>query len=172
MTKPLSTPLYIPIKINATTRALVIQKWLDGIPRDTIANECGLSGGAVSAIIARWKYLDGFELADQLRELAVALRKCGLSPVELADTVRLRNIMNRLGIDEESTTEFLSKTYNTCKAIGIQPHQIARYLADLVEFSLTNGRNLEKREIKTSGATESLTAGRREEEEEEEREEL
>ena len=62
-------------RIPQTTKSLVIQKWLSAIPRDRIADECGISGGAVSGIIDDWRSMVGSDLADQLREVAIALRK-------------------------------------------------------------------------------------------------
>lgn len=149
----------MPSRINASSRSLVIQKWLNGLSRDLIAKECGLSEGAVSAIIVQWKQLVGIEYAEQLRELAVALRKGGFSVLELAGAVRLKNIMNQIGVGEESFREFLTETYNTCKKIGLQPYQIATYLGDLVAFGSANRRILRKSEFESSGRTDNLEAG-------------
>ena len=167
----------MPVKINNTTKSLVIQKWLAGNSRDEIALECGLSGGAVSATVARWKQSMGVDYTDQLRELAVALKKGGFSSLELAGAVRLRNTLDQLGIDEESLMGFVTDVYNTCKEIGLQPHQIAACLGDLVTFFTIDGRIGMKKETRSSRrttATEHATegAGQQEEKEEEvEREE-
>jgi hypothetical protein len=114
-----------------------------------------LSGGAVSALIARWKQHVGIEYADQLRELAIALKKGGFSALQLAGAVRLKNIMDQIGVPEESLREFLTETYEACKGIGLQPYQIATYLGDLVAFSFMNSGGVRKIEI-SSSRTENL----------------
>lgn len=41
-------------RIPQSKKSMVIQKWLAGIATDRIAAECGVSGDAVSGIIAYW----------------------------------------------------------------------------------------------------------------------
>lgn len=106
-----------------------------GLSRDDIAQETGVSAGAVSSITAQWKQSVGAPLADQLRALAVVLRKMGYTASECGRGVRLANIMNKLGVDEESFESFITETYNRSKGIGLHPEQIATYLGDLVSFS-------------------------------------
>lgn len=62
-------------RIPLSTKSQVIQKWMAAIPRDIIAVECGLSGGAVSGIVADWRSTVGVDFVDQLRIVAKALRK-------------------------------------------------------------------------------------------------
>lgn len=159
-------------RISETYRSLVIQKWLEGLSRDLIAKECGLSAGTVSAIIVQWRHLVGIEYADQLRELAVALRKGGFSALDLAGAIRLKNIMNQIGVGEEPLREFLTETYNTCKEIGLKPYQIAAYLRDLVAFGTSDRRRITKNELASPGERDSIEAGQiRGEKEDEDNEE-
>jgi hypothetical protein len=55
----------------------VIQQWLKGELRDKIAADSGQSGGAATNIISSWKQGLGMAAADELRELAVTLKKLG-----------------------------------------------------------------------------------------------
>ncbi len=107
-------------RISLSTKSQVIQKWIEAIPRDIIAVECGLSGGTVSAIVADWRSTVDVDLVDQLRDVAKALRKRSLTPVECATALRLVSMMNRLGVDDESLEYFISEIYMRGIDIGLQ----------------------------------------------------
>ena len=76
----------MPTRISDVLKSAVIQQWLEGIARDTIAANNDLSGGGVTNIINEWKQGLGSSVADDLRELAVALKKIGIT----AGSMRLR----------------------------------------------------------------------------------
>ena len=69
----------MPAKIPESLKSAVIQQWLKGVERDKIALEFGISGGAVTNIVNEWRQAIDFPVADELRELAVNLRKIGIS---------------------------------------------------------------------------------------------
>jgi hypothetical protein len=62
-----------------------------GIARDTIAANNDLSGGGVKNIINGWKQGLGSSVADELRELAVALKKIGITPAQCALGSRVKD---------------------------------------------------------------------------------
>ena len=126
-------------RIPESKKSMIIQKWLSGMNRDRIAAECGLSGGAVSSIIANWRDLIGFDLADQLREISIALRKRSLTPVECATALRFINIMENLGVNEDAFESFISEVYTRSVGIGLDPKHISGYLAELVAFWSAGG---------------------------------
>jgi hypothetical protein len=74
----------MPTRISDVLKSAVIQQWLEGIARDTIAANNDLSGGGVTNIINEWKQGLGSSVADDLRELAVALKKIGITPAQCA----------------------------------------------------------------------------------------
>jgi hypothetical protein len=121
-------------RIRPSTKSEVIQKWISAVPRDRIATECGLSGAAVSGIVADWRLMVGADLADQLRELAIALKRRSMTPVESATALRLVNMMSSLGINDEFLEYFISEIYLRCIEIGLDPKIISTYLAELVTF--------------------------------------
>ena len=96
------------------------------VSRDKIAGDNGLSAGAL-----------GLSAVDELRELAVTLKKIGISAAQCADGFRAAMIMNRLGVREDSFEPFMSDIYARCNNLGLTPESIASYLADLIEFSKT-----------------------------------
>ena len=115
----------------------MIQEWLKGEQRDKIAGHNGLSAGSVTNIVNEWRQALGFSSADELRDLAVALRNIGITAVQCAVGCRVAMMMNRLGIKEDSIEFFMSDIYHRCKNLELVPENIASYLADLLEFSKT-----------------------------------
>jgi hypothetical protein len=77
----------------------VIKEWLQGIPPDTIASNSGIGGGTVSIIIqeSRTNTPD----IDMLRGVAVKLNKENLDIDHFAPSVRLKTILDGLGLTEE-----------------------------------------------------------------------
>jgi DNA-directed RNA polymerase specialized sigma24 family protein len=65
----------LPTKLPEHVKSSVIQQWLQGKTRDSIAIDTGLSAGAVTNIINEWRKGLGYPLADELRELATTLKK-------------------------------------------------------------------------------------------------
>jgi hypothetical protein len=125
----------VPSKVPDDVRSSVIQQWLKRELRDTIASESGQSGGAVTNIISNWKQGLGIAAAAELRELAVTLKKIGITAVQCAVGFRVATMMNRLGVEEDSFESFMVGTYDRCKNLGLTPEDIASSLADLLEFS-------------------------------------
>ncbi|MDQ3902035.1 MAG: hypothetical protein M3247_00070 [Thermoproteota archaeon] len=60
--------------------SLVIRQWLEGVQRDKIAGNNGLSAGAVTNMINEWRRGLGSAVIDDLRELGVIFRKAGITP--------------------------------------------------------------------------------------------
>lgn len=45
----------MPSSINESIKSQVIQKWLQGLTRDSIAQQFGISTGAVSNVVEQWR---------------------------------------------------------------------------------------------------------------------
>jgi chromosome segregation ATPase len=127
----------MPSKLPENLKSLVIQDWLSGKQRDKIAGDNGLSAGAVTNIVNEWRQALGLSAADALRELAVTLKKIGISAAQCALGFRAAMIMNRLGVREDSFESFMSDIYKRCNNLGLTPESIASYLTNLIEFSKT-----------------------------------
>ena len=128
----------MPARISEAVKSAVILQWLEGIARDTIAANNDLSGGGVTNIISQWKKGLGSSVADDLRELVVALKKFGISPAQCASGCRVEKIMIYLGVKENGFEAFILEIYNRCKDLGLTPENIASYLKDLLNFSTTD----------------------------------
>ena len=107
-------------------KSAVIDAWMMGKTRDKIASEFNISTGSVSNIIAEWQNRIGVFDANSLRELGLALKKAGITPVQCANGLRINNIINQLGIDEDHLFDFLNKLYNESKEQRLLPADIAR----------------------------------------------
>jgi hypothetical protein len=70
--------------LSALTKSLVIKQWLEGVPRDMIATNNGLSAGAVTNVVNEWRRGIGSSVIDDLRELSVTFRKVGITPAQCA----------------------------------------------------------------------------------------
>jgi hypothetical protein len=127
----------MPSRLPANYKSLVIQEWLNGEQRDKIAVDNGLSAGSVTNIVNEWRAALGFPTADALRELAVTLRRVGITAAQCALGSRIATIMLRIGVKEDSFESFILNVYNRCKDIGLSPQNIAFHLADMLEFSKT-----------------------------------
>jgi cell division protein FtsB len=129
--------IVMPAKLPSAIKSLVIQQWLQGRPRNDIAAEIGLSSGAVTNMVKEWRNNLGFGLADELRELAVTMKKVGINAIHCALGFRIATIMLKVGVNEDSFESFIVDVYNRCKDIGLSPEDISFYLQDLLEFSRT-----------------------------------
>jgi hypothetical protein len=125
----------MPTKLPDHMKSLVIQQWLHGISRDIIAANNGISAGAVTNIVYEWRHALGFSAADELRDLAITLKKVGVSAAQCAVGFRVSMLMSKLGVKEDNFESFILEVYNYCNTIGLTPESIAFLLEDLLEFS-------------------------------------
>jgi hypothetical protein len=127
----------MPARLPDNIKSLVIQQWLKGKPRNDIAADNGLSDGAVTNIVNEWKHNLGFSLADDLRELAVTMKRIGVTASQCALGSRVAMIMLNMGIKEDDFESYILDIYNHGKNVGLPPESIAFHLKDLVELSTT-----------------------------------
>ena len=59
-----------------------------------------------------------------LRELAVTLRRLGISAAQCALGFRVATLMLRIGVKEDGFESFILDVYNRCKDIGLSPENI------------------------------------------------
>ena len=88
-------------KLPVYMRSLVIRQWLEGVQRDKIAGNNGLSAGAVTNMINEWRRGLGPAVIDDLRELGVIFRKAGITPAQCALGFRTGMLISKLGVNEE-----------------------------------------------------------------------
>jgi hypothetical protein len=122
------------VKISEMLRWAVVEKWMLGYLRSEIASECGISTGAVSSIVDDWRRSTGLELATLIRDLGMTLRRLGISPAQCATGLRIKNLIERMGLDENSIESYLSEVFPKCQELGVNPNYIAKYIGSLISL--------------------------------------
>src|ERR671929_839894 len=95
-------------KLPAYTKSLVIQQWLQGLQRDLIAANNGVSAGAVTNVVNEWRRGLGSAIIDDLRQLGVTFRKVGITPAQCALGFRIAMLTSKLGAKGEVVDSFIS----------------------------------------------------------------
>jgi hypothetical protein len=83
----------------------VIRKWLLGLKRDEIAKETNIGKGTVSEIIGQYSSKDSE--VDLIRQVALAIRDLQTDVFAFSQALRLKNILNEVGLKEEEKIESL-----------------------------------------------------------------
>lgn len=118
--------------ISQNIKTIVVQLWLEGKSRDSIARDNGWSEGTVTNIIKEWRTGLGYPLAEDLRELAVMLHKLRIDPYRCALGARVASVMKDLGFDEEELHEFMTVIYKNCLTLKIKPEKVAYNLKQIL----------------------------------------
>ena len=139
------------IQVAEHLKSSVIDAWISGKTRYNIASEFNISTGFVSNIIEQWQKGIGVFDANNLRKLGLALKKEGISPVQCVDGLRIINITNKLGIDNDHPFDFLNKLYNESKEQKLLPGDIERLVQVINDYPEINSiyeipKNLNKRQ--------------------------
>lgn len=124
----------MPARISESMKRNVIWEYTKGTGRDENASKNSLSGGAVTNIINEWKAgLDQHEVED-MRDLAVSLKKLGITAPQCASGFRVSAMLQRLGVNEENFGQFVSEIYNKCREQDLDVDEIAHNLKEMVEL--------------------------------------
>lgn len=121
--------------VSQNIKAVLIQQWLEGKTRDQIAQENGLGSGTISNIISGWKHNLGYLVAEDLRELAVTLRRVKINAAQCASGARVFSIMKLIGLNEEEFHQFITDIHKQCISEGIGPDKIVGSLKQLLGLS-------------------------------------
>ena len=129
----------MPRIITLNEKLAVIDDWLNGESRNYIAIKRSMGSGTVYNILQEWRIGIGVQKADRLREIALQLKKTGLSVTECAIGLRTWMIFKKYGIkendDQEQLVYFLKEIYTRCQVVGFTPQQVFDYLSDILKFS-------------------------------------
>jgi hypothetical protein len=131
----------MPRIITLHEKLSVIDAWLNGESRNDIATKHNIGSGTVYNIVQEWSNEFGdAQQADRLRELAIKLKKNGLTVSDCAKGLRILRMLKKYGIqDDEENQEkvpyFLKEIYATCQEVGLKPQQVFDYISDIIKFS-------------------------------------
>lgn len=133
----------MPPALDESTKDRVRRLWFSGETRKNIAAECGIGEGSVTNIIN--EFTKGLESADyeSIRELAVQLKKEGLTFTELACIYRRHNYFKKLGANEERIESLIANLLDGARSL---PHE---KIADLMNqlFELSKSENIPPTEM-------------------------
>jgi hypothetical protein len=120
----------MPAPINDIIKKRVVQQWLSGEARDKIAADNNIGEGTVSGIVSEFKIgLDNAEF-DSARELALAVKKQGMTLSELSSNYRLYNFV-RSGAAEEDIESFIVNISTS----DLPPEKVIQYVNQLYDVS-------------------------------------
>jgi hypothetical protein len=131
----------MPRIISPDEKRSVIEDWLDGETREDIAINHNIGSGTVYNIVQEWSNSIGIEKANALRELAIQLKKNGLTVSDCAKGFRMSMIFKKYGIKEEDElddggiTYFLKEIYLKCQDVNLTPQKVFIYIYDIITFS-------------------------------------
>jgi flagellar motility protein MotE (MotC chaperone) len=92
-------------RIPEQIRRDVVRKWLLGVKRDGTAKETNIGKGTVSEIISQHSSKDSE--VDLIRQVALAIRGLQTNVFAFSQAVKLKNILDEVGLKEEEKIESL-----------------------------------------------------------------
>jgi hypothetical protein len=95
-------------KIPRKIKENVIQEWILGLRRDTIARNNDIGAGTVTNIIKSAKNQQEYNDIDLLRHLSLELKEAGLEPFILGFAIRIKKIMEQNDINEDQIEPIIS----------------------------------------------------------------
>jgi hypothetical protein len=103
--------------IPKSIKQRVIKQWLQAVSRDQIAKDNEIGAGTVSAIIkdAKQEIPD----IDLLREVALILKKYGLDLSVFAHSIRLKNKLDEMGLNEDQVETLIENINIHCFKHGL-----------------------------------------------------
>lgn len=153
----------MPPSIDNLVKGQVIQDWLSGSSRDEIAIKNRVGAGTVSNIISQFK--SGLENYDykSIRELAVQLKKEGLTYAQIFSVHRRHNYIEKLGANDEEieslianlvdktkcipiekTVDSVNQMYEISNSENIPPAEVAAYINQKIEEKKILDKDLQK----------------------------
>ena len=123
-------------RIPYAIKEKVISDWLQAKPRNDIADDLAISDGSVTNIIDQAKR-DSIKDIDLLRAVAVLLKKNNLDLTQFALSIRLKNKLDDLKIDEELADSFIEKAAIYCFQEEVDPYEFfsqIRHVCFICEF--------------------------------------
>lgn len=129
----------MPRIITLDEKLSILDDWLSGESRNDIATKHNIGSSTVYNIVEKWSNEIGSERADRLREIAIKLKKNGLTISDCAKGLRMILMLKKYGIqddeNQERVTFFLKELYTKCVEVELKPQQVFDYIADILKFS-------------------------------------
>lgn len=120
----------------------VIRNYLLGEWRNENARITGLGAGTVTNIIQEFDNRLGEYEPEAIRELAVQLRKAGMSPNDSVKGPQIINKMSDLGIDKDKCITVIETIQTSSIGKGVTPEKSAEIVSQLFEISESESMRL------------------------------
>jgi hypothetical protein len=122
-------------RIPELIRRKVLREWLEGVPRPQIARENQIGTGTVSEIIKTIREMGTETQIDALRDIALMLRRQGLSIDDFANSIRLKRFLDEIGLTEEKLEDFARHLDIYCFKRGLTPDTFMDLVANISSLS-------------------------------------
>jgi hypothetical protein len=125
----------MPTALDESVREQVTRLWFTGETRKNIAAECQIGVGSVTNIVSEWT--KGLVSSDyeSMRELAVQLKKEGMTFAQLMSINRHRKYIEKLGANEDQIESLIVNLIDSAKSIP--PERIAEMTDQIFEIAKT-----------------------------------
>ncbi len=120
-------------KFPKTIREQVIKQWLQGMSRDQVAKVNGIGAGTVSAIIKEAK--QEIPDIDLLREVAIIVKKYDLDLSILASSIRIKNKLDEMGLNEDQAESFIENINIYCFKHGLTAEKFLNIVNNVCSLS-------------------------------------
>jgi hypothetical protein len=128
-------------RIPEQIKKQVIQKWLMGEKRGKIVEELGIGEGTVSEINIQYSLKDSE--AALVRQIALAIKALQTDVVTFSQTVRLKNILNELGLKEEQIESLITAADEHCFKRNLKLEEFFEIVEEIASYSDKVGIPLE-----------------------------
>ena len=121
-------------KIPQSIKIKVLNEWLQGTTRSKIAENNGISVGAVTDIHQQARNNDIPDV-DLLRNLALKLKKEDLDVNHFASAVRLKKVLDRIGLPEEKLELLLEEINVYCFKREMDEKELLSKLDEILQMA-------------------------------------
>ena len=112
----------------------MLYQWIQGIPRDKIAENNDIGRGTVTNIIQQFK--TNVPDIDLMRQTALQIKKEGLKIFSFAASIRLRRLLEQLQITEDQIESFLEELEIYCFKQQIIPKDFVLKIKDVSDLAM------------------------------------
>ena len=112
----------------------MLYQWIQGIPRDKIAENNDIGRGTVTTIIQQFK--TNVPDIDLMRQTALQIKKEDIEIFSFAASIRLRRLLEQLQITEDQIESFLEEIILYCFKQQIIPKDFVLKIKDVSDLAL------------------------------------
>jgi transcriptional regulator with XRE-family HTH domain len=133
---------YLLSKFPKSIRERVIKQWLQGMSRDQVAKVNDIGAGTLSAIIKEAK--EEIPDIDLLRQVVVVLKKNDLDLSILSSSIRIKNKLDEMGLNEDRIESFIENIIIYCFKRGLTAEKFLNIVNKVCALSDNLGMPLDQ----------------------------